>query len=119
MDHSNEKPIITLPVFPIKRSVLFPGVMLPITVGRAKSMAALEAALKTEEKTIVVVAQRDAEIAIFASTDDRHVACDGETSALPIRPEHDHHNAHVLSASRVTRQSPLGVFRAARAGGTA
>jgi ATP-dependent Lon protease len=36
--------------------------MLPITVGRAKTMAALEAALKTEEKTIVVVAQRDADL---------------------------------------------------------
>ena len=62
MDHSNEKPITTLPVFPLKRSVLFPGVMLPITVGRAKSLAALEAALKTEEKTIVVVGQRDADL---------------------------------------------------------
>jgi ATP-dependent Lon protease len=36
--------------------------MLPITVGRVKTMAALEAALKTEEKTIVVVAQRDADV---------------------------------------------------------
>ena len=62
MNQSNEKPITTLPVLPIKRSVLFPGVMLPITVGRAKTMAALEAALKTEEKTIVVVAQRDPDL---------------------------------------------------------
>jgi ATP-dependent Lon protease len=50
--------VLTLPVIPIKRSVLFPGVMLPITVGRARSVAALDAALKTEEKTVVVVAQR-------------------------------------------------------------
>lgn len=50
--------VSTLPVIPIKRSVLFPGVMLPITVGRARSVAALEAALETEEKTVVVVAQR-------------------------------------------------------------
>jgi len=62
VDAFDEKPIATLPVLPIKRSVLFPGVMLPITVGRAKTMAALEAALKTEEKTIVVVAQRDADV---------------------------------------------------------
>ncbi|WP_447987631.1 endopeptidase La [Nitrospira sp. Nam74] len=51
--------VSTLPVIPIKRSVLFPGVMLPITVGRARSVAALEAALETEEKTVVVVAQRN------------------------------------------------------------
>ena len=41
--------VSTLPVIPIKRSVLFPGVMLPITVGRSRSVAALDAALKTEE----------------------------------------------------------------------
>ncbi len=58
MESNVEKPIATLPVLPIKRSVLFPGVMLPITVGRRRSIAALEAALKTEEKTILVVAQR-------------------------------------------------------------
>ena len=51
--------VSTLPLIPIKRSVLFPGVMLPITVGRARSVAALEAALETEEKTVVVVAQRN------------------------------------------------------------
>jgi ATP-dependent Lon protease len=62
VDQLNEKPIATLPVLPIKRTVLFPGVMLPITVGRERTMAALEAALRTEEKTIVVVAQRDADL---------------------------------------------------------
>ena len=59
MENVKENSIVsTLPVIPIKRSVLFPGVMLPITVGRARSVAALDAALKTEEKTVVVVAQR-------------------------------------------------------------
>ncbi|MGH7233388.1 MAG: endopeptidase La [Nitrospiraceae bacterium] len=51
--------LATLPVLPIKRTVLFPGVMLPLTIGRARSIAAVEAALKTEDKTIIVVAQRD------------------------------------------------------------
>jgi ATP-dependent Lon protease len=50
---------VTLPVLTIKRTVLFPGVMMPLTVGRARSIAAVEAATKTEEKTILVVAQRD------------------------------------------------------------
>lgn len=60
MENLKENSIVsTLPVIPIKRSVLFPGVMLPITVGRARSVAALEAALETEEKTVVVVAQRN------------------------------------------------------------
>lgn len=47
-----------LPVLPIKRTVLFPGVMMPLTVGRKRSVAAIHAAMKTEDKTIAVVAQR-------------------------------------------------------------
>ncbi len=56
---NNETTAVTLPVLPIKRTVLFPGIMMPLTVGRARSIAAVEAAMKTEEKTILVVAQRD------------------------------------------------------------
>ena len=61
MEQTNGQTLATLPVLPIKRTVLFPGVMLPLTIGRPRSVAALEAALKTEEKTIIVVAQRDPE----------------------------------------------------------
>ncbi|HET8720705.1 MAG TPA: endopeptidase La [Nitrospira sp.] len=50
---------VTLPVLPIRRTVLFPGVLMPVTVGRDQSVAAMNAALKTEDKTILVVAQRD------------------------------------------------------------
>ncbi|HET9960857.1 MAG TPA: endopeptidase La [Nitrospiraceae bacterium] len=58
-----ETAILTnLPVLPVKRTVLFPGIMMPLTVGRDRSVAAVEAALKTEEKTVLVVAQRDAQV---------------------------------------------------------
>ena len=53
--------IVSLPLLPVKRTALFPGVVMPLTVGRSRSVAAVEAALKTEEKLIIVVAQRDAE----------------------------------------------------------
>ena len=56
---NNEILAVKLPVLPIKRTVLFPGIMMPLTVGRPRSIAAIEAAMKTEEKTILVVAQRD------------------------------------------------------------
>src|SRR5689334_8412050 len=55
----NNSPLSTLPLLPIKRTVLFPGVMMPLTIGRERSMAAVQAAMKTEDKAIVVVAQRD------------------------------------------------------------
>jgi ATP-dependent Lon protease len=54
-----ESRLLTLPLLPIKRTVLFPGVMMPLTIGRERSMAAVNAAMKTEDKMIVVVAQRD------------------------------------------------------------
>ncbi len=60
MDSTYDQGLVTLlPVLPIKRTVLFPGVMLPLSVGRSRSVAAVEASLKTEEKTIIVVTQRD------------------------------------------------------------
>lgn len=52
----------TLPVLPIKRTVLFPGILMPVTVGRARSIAAVNAALQTEDKMILVVAQREPSI---------------------------------------------------------
>ncbi len=51
-----------LPVLPLKSSVLFPNLMLPLSVGRPASVAAVEAALGTEEKEILIVAQRDAQV---------------------------------------------------------
>jgi ATP-dependent Lon protease len=48
-----------LPVLPLKNSVLFPHLLMPLSVGRAASLAAAEAALATEGKEIVIVAQRD------------------------------------------------------------
>jgi ATP-dependent Lon protease len=51
--------IQVLPVLPLKNSVLFPHLLMPLAVGRPLSVAAAEAALATEEKELVVVAQRD------------------------------------------------------------
>ena len=52
----------SLPVLPIKNTVLFPNLLLPLSVGRPISQAAIEAALATEEKEVVVVTQRDAAV---------------------------------------------------------
>lgn len=46
-------------VLALKGSVLFPHRLMPLAVGRARSLAAVEAALATEDKTLVVVAQKD------------------------------------------------------------
>jgi ATP-dependent Lon protease len=51
--------IESLPMLPIKNSVLFPGLLLPLTAGRPVSQAAVDAALTTEDKEILVFAQRN------------------------------------------------------------
>jgi ATP-dependent Lon protease len=49
----------TLPVLPLKNTVLFPYLLMPLSVGRSSSLAAVQSALATEEKEIILVAQRD------------------------------------------------------------
>src|SRR5713226_1149420 len=56
--------IQTLPLVPLKNTVLFPYLLMPLSVGRASSLAAVEAALATEEKEIVVFAQRDTSVEV-------------------------------------------------------
>lgn len=48
-------------LLPLRNTVLFPGVVIPITVGRDKSILAVTDAYKTD-KLIGVVAQKDSEI---------------------------------------------------------
>lgn len=55
---SDETNFTTLPIVPVKRTVLFPGVMMPLTIGRQRSIAAVETAAKSEDKTLLIVAQR-------------------------------------------------------------
>ena len=52
----------TLPVLPLKNTVLFPYLLMPLSVGRATSLSAVEAALGTESKEIVVFSQRDGSV---------------------------------------------------------
>jgi ATP-dependent Lon protease len=50
--------VVVLPVLPLKNTVLFPYLFMPLSVGRPTSLAAIEAVLGTEEKTFLVAAQR-------------------------------------------------------------
>jgi ATP-dependent Lon protease len=52
---------LTLPVIPLRDTVLFPAVAAPITAGRRKTLRAVEAALRGdgEHKRVFAVAQRD------------------------------------------------------------
>jgi ATP-dependent Lon protease len=58
----------TIPVLPLRNTVLFPGVVIPITVGRDKSIKAVGDAYKTN-KLIAVLAQRDSSVEDPVATD--------------------------------------------------
>lgn len=51
----------SLPILPLKNTVLFPGVVVPITVGRDRSLALVKEAYEND-KTIGVVAQKDEDV---------------------------------------------------------
>jgi ATP-dependent Lon protease len=50
-----------LPILPLRNTVLFPGVVIPITVGRDKSIKAVNESYKTD-KMVGVLAQKDSTV---------------------------------------------------------
>ena len=57
---SEMEKLTTYPVLPLKNAVLFPGLLMPLSIGRPQTIAAIEAALMVEGKEVVVLSQRDA-----------------------------------------------------------
>ena len=49
-----------LPLLPVRDLVVFPYMIAPLRVSRRMSLAAVEAALASEDRLIFIVAQRDA-----------------------------------------------------------
>ena len=60
LSHDEKVPEV-LPILPLRNSVLYPGVVIPITVGRDKSMQLVKDCYK-KRKPIGVVAQKDANV---------------------------------------------------------
>src|SRR5882762_192702 len=57
-----ENSLHTIPVLPVKNTVLFPYIHMPFSVGRPVSLAALERAISMEEKEILIVCQRNSSV---------------------------------------------------------
>jgi ATP-dependent Lon protease len=55
-------PSDALIIVPVRATVLFPGLVLPITLGRSKSIAAAQQAIR-EQRQVGILMQRDAEVA--------------------------------------------------------
>lgn len=61
IDDKDKKYPDSAPILPLRNNVLYPGVVIPISVGRDKSLKAVKKAYKTD-KMIAVVAQKDSTI---------------------------------------------------------
>jgi len=92
--------IRTLPLLPLKNSVLFPGLLMPLSVGRASSLSAVEAALVTEEKEVVVVAQRDVSVDSPGAADLFTIGTRASIRKV-ARPKEDHIDVLVYGVERV------------------
>jgi len=92
--------IRTLPLLPLKNSVLFPGLMMPLSVGRPASIAAVEAAAATEDKEIIVVAQRDPAVDTPGAAELFTIGTRAAIRKIS-RPKPDHLDVVVLGLERV------------------
>jgi ATP-dependent Lon protease len=83
-------PSDALIVLPVRNIVLFPEVVLPITVGRASSVAAIQQAVR-EQRQVVVVLQRDAETAEPVGDDLYRVGTVANLLRYVTSPDGGHH----------------------------
>jgi len=81
MDKSN-----SLPLLPLRDIVVFPGMIVPLFVGRDKSIKALNEVMKTNKK-IILVAQKNAEIDEPAEKDLYSFGCEGKVLQLLKLPD--------------------------------
>jgi ATP-dependent Lon protease len=89
-----------LPVLPLKNSVLFPHLLMPLSVGRPASLAAVEAALATEEKEIFIIAQRDPNVEKPGQDDLYSVGTKAVIKRMS-RPTESHMELIVLGVERM------------------
>lgn len=59
MNKDSKTEIIILPVIPMRNSLLYPNLTIPVSAGRSESIAAVDAALASEDKLIGIFSQKD------------------------------------------------------------
>ena len=77
-------------IVPVRNTVLFPGLVLPITVGRPKSIAAAQQAVR-EQRQVGILMQRDAEVADPAAIDMHRMGTVANIVRYLTAPDGSHH----------------------------
>ncbi len=97
----SEGAVKTLPVLPLKNTVLFPYLLMPLSVGRSSSLAAVQSALATEEKEIILVAQKDPSVETPGQSDLYSVGTKAVIRKMS-RPNDQLMEVLVMGSERVT-----------------
>ena len=77
-------------IVPVRNTVLFPGVVIPITIGRAKSIAAAQQAVR-EQRPIGILLQRDPELSEPGPDDLYRVGTMANIVRYVTGPDDSHH----------------------------
>jgi ATP-dependent Lon protease len=77
---------ISLPLLPLRDIVVFPSMVIPLFVGRDKSISALNEVMKKEKK-IILVTQKNSEIDDPKKTDIFMYGCEGSILQLLKLPD--------------------------------
>ena len=92
------------PVLPLKNTVLFPYLLMPLSVGRSHSLAAVQAALGTEDKEIILIAQKDPAVEVPTQNDMYAVGTKAVIRKM-ARPNENLMEVLVMGVERVTVNS--------------
>ena len=74
------------PTLPLRDIVVFPGMIMPLFVGRDKSIKALNEVMKTDKK-IILVTQKNAEVDDPSDEDIYSFACESKVLQLLKLPD--------------------------------
>jgi ATP-dependent Lon protease len=90
-----EAPLPPLPpdaliIVPVRNTVLFPGLMLPITIGRQRSIAAAQQAVR-EQRQVGILMQRDVNVAEPAPVDMHPMGTVANIVRYVTAPDGTHH----------------------------
>jgi len=77
-------------IVPVRSTVLFPGLVLPITVGRPKSVAAAQQAIR-EQHPVGILMQRDPEVADPTPLDMHRMGTIANVARYVTAPDGTHH----------------------------
>jgi ATP-dependent Lon protease len=83
-------PADALIIVPVRNTVLFPGLVLPITLGRPKSIAAAQQALR-DQRQVGILLQRDAEVSEPTPLDMHRMGTLANIVRYVTGPDGSHH----------------------------